>query len=395
MMKSKIQIIGIDEEKLLEIFGNDVEISLFGSSISLDSYDINIIYLGDIYNFPNFTSYLSLLQKTINKSKNDKKTVLIYPKNYQYVDSDGYKKNLNVNTRNYETELEILGIPYVALHYEYTETKINNKKINSDYCFSPTDKFNLSGLTIASNNNKITTTETNNFIHTTLNISSFEELLDFLREINFIEDNSEVPEWVENINFYNDKEQKILIKNNNAKIDDLNIGIKKANEILDENLKYKSVVHVNGDDLVEVVFEMLEDLLDYDLSEFIDEKREDFLIKKDNITFVGEVKGKNENVRNEHIHQAEGHTLNYLQDLQDNEMEENAKTILIMNREITKPVHDRNPVNNNQIKLAKDRNCLIIDSYDFLKLYEKFLNEEIDSNEIINRFTNEIGLFEL
>lgn len=52
--------------------------------------------------------------------------------------------------------------------------------------------------------------------------------------------------------------------------------IEAAKEILRENAKYKSILFTNGDELVSVVFSILQQLLNYDLSTFADKKKQDF-----------------------------------------------------------------------------------------------------------------------
>ena len=52
-------------------------------------------------------------------------------------------------------------------------------------------------------------------------------------------------------------------------------------------------------------------MLKCNLSTFVDEKKEDFIIKKENITFVGEIKGINSNVGYNNISQAERHKSEY------------------------------------------------------------------------------------
>ena len=58
----------------------------------------------------------------------------------------------------------------------------------------------------------------------------------------------------------------------------LNYVVTQAEGQLEENAKYKSILYTNGNELVRVVFEILESILDYDLSSFEDILKEDFLI---------------------------------------------------------------------------------------------------------------------
>lgn len=53
-------------------------------------------------------------------------------------------------------------------------------------------------------------------------------------------------------------------------------------------------------------------------------------------------------------------------------------------------------MNHEQIKCAETKyKYLIIDSLELLKLFEKFKKGEINTEEIKNRFNDEIGLFKL
>lgn len=227
-MKEKIQIIGQNKSTLLEKFGGDVKISTFGrsGSIVLDSYDINIIYLTSMH-FSSYKNYLVLLGNIIERSKNNKKIILIYPQNGKYWDFLRNSYYLKNNTKTYESCLEILNVPYVSLHYEYTETKIRNNIISSDYCFdSLVNGLEMPIKTISFNNSKITTTETEKFIHTTLNISSFDELLDFLNEIGYLD--------FKNFHMVKLKEKrKEFLKYINSKLDYINYK-----KILRDNFTY-------------------------------------------------------------------------------------------------------------------------------------------------------------
>ena len=76
---------------------------------------------------------------------------------------------------------------------------------------------------------------------------------------------------------------------------------------------------------------MLEELFEYDLSVFIDEKHKDFLIKREDHTIIGEIKGINSNVKNENLSQLELHCQRCCDELQEEKRQENIKKILINN----------------------------------------------------------------
>ena len=204
-----------------------------------------------------------------------------------------------------------------------------------------------------------------------------------------------MPEWVHNIIFLNDEEQKNEIKQNEELIENAKRRIIEANEILDKNMRYKSILYTNSDELVEVVFEILEKILGCDLSGFEDIKKEDFLIKMDNVTFIGEIKGVTSNIKYENISQVELHYRGYLDRLEENGQNENVKQILIMNPFRTKSLDKREPVCEDQIKLAVRNGCLIIETNTLLRIFEKFCNQEITIQQCVDVFSQKVGLLSL
>lgn len=88
------------------------------------------------------------------------------------------------------------------------------------------------------------------------------------------------------------------------------------------------------------------------------------------------------------------HFGSYLDSLQDKKIEENVKALLIIN-----PNRDRKPIarekiHDNQIKLAKKNDVLIIQTEVLLKIFESFENGQITSNEIKELFKNNSGVLE-
>ncbi len=147
--------------------------------------------------------------------------------------------------------------------------------------------------------------------------------------------------------------------------------------------------------MVEVIFEILEFIFDISLDEFNDEKREDFLFKKDAITYIGEIKGVTSNVKYENISQLEVHYSKYLDKLQEDGITENIKKILIMNYERTKDINMRDEINQMQIDLAKKNETLIIDTKTLLTLYEKLLQGIITKDKVINYIKDNSGIVDL
>lgn len=101
------------------------------------------------------------------------------------------------------------------------------------------------------------------------------------------------------------------------------------------------------------MFKILENIFELSLQDFIDDKHEDFLLKKGEHTFIGEIKGVTSNVKSEHISQLGVHVSQYNDKLQEENKKENIISLLIINRERNKEIDDRTEIHENQIELAK------------------------------------------
>lgn len=183
-----------------------------------------------------------------------------------------------------------------------------------------------------------------------------------------------------------------LIDKTKNEIKELKQIIEHAHLKIQENFKYKSILSTNGNELVTVVFEMFEKMLKCDLSSFVDEKKEDFVIKKEEVTFVGEIKGINSNVGYNNVSQAERHKAEYLDILEKEKRNENVKALLVINPLRKTPIVERETINQAQINYAKNNEVLIITTEIFLHLYEKFVLGEISYDTIIKVFSEKIGL---
>lgn len=74
---------------------------------------------------------------------------------------------------------------------------------------------------------------------------------------------------------------------------------------------------------------------------------------------------------------------------------ENVKALLIINSQRSKPVDERDEVHVNQINLAKRNGSLIIPTISLLEIYEKFLNKQMTTEQVIKIFTEQNGLIDL
>lgn len=412
-----IQIIAYDTDKYKEYSEEKYKLSKLGEIQALDDFELCVIDLSDEYIWrykednPISINYcrdlLTLKEAIINRKKS--KILIVLPQNvtfyynYNYHYNSGYKFDSSIQIKdNKENVMQIISkflydIGSLRISYEKTNTKVDDIVISADFNFIDVKLTKFTPVTFSNNSNKITTVKNENVFLTTLNISKDETIVSILidKYCRYEDEKQSVPEWVYNVNFFNDEELKDKKEENSSKIKQLEDKNLELDKELSKNLSYKSILYTNGDELVKVVLEMLDEILDYDSSEFVDNKREDFLIKKEDITFVGEIKGLSSAVKNENVSQLDVHVQSYIDDLQKEDIEEDVKGLLIINHQRNKSLEDRQEVHEHQKKLAIRNGSLIIETITLLKIYEKYKLGNITKEECKKLFKDNIGLLEI
>lgn len=279
--------------------------------------------------------------------------------------------------------------------FENTKTLVGGREYHA--VFYSKKNPNNDVLTQSIGSEKATTIKLKECIYvTTLDITTSDEsIIHYVKTMFFAQMKQAKPDWMNSIEFNDDKEQRTRIERQRKIIEEANRQIEDANEILQNNDEYKSILFTNSDELVLVVFRILEQVLQCDLSSFVDVKREDFLIKKEQYTLIGEIKGINSNVRNENLAQLENHYQRYMDKLQDEGKTEIVYKVLLVNPFRSTPLEERKPVNDDQIALAERYGSLIIETKTLLRVYEKFLQGNLTTREMEETIKNKKGILAL
>ena len=226
---------------------------------------------------------------------------------------------------------------------------------------------------------------------TTLDIfESIDHFQTFISQ--FIKSKETTPKWFDELQYLDDEAQKNTITVNEEVIRGANEAIKAARTKVENNNRFKSILYTNGDELAEIVREMLEELMDGDLSSFVDEKKEDFRISKNGLTFLGEIKGTNSNINNSNISQLTNNCDLYEEKCKENGETAEIRRLLIMNHQRDKAPVERQPVHDKQIEKAQRDECLIIETLTLLKLYELFKNGRCRSEDFVKIFAEKTGI---
>lgn len=374
---------------------------------AFDAFDLNFINLQSeniwVNEANNTTNIIAIndfltLKKLICDAKKAK-IIICLPQNYQY--SYCFLSNRFFNRIKLKDMIQdMLQIiqnlePYTAsfkLMFENSTTLCDGNEINADFCFT---EVSASCKILTKNiggEHPTTITVKSNLLLTTLELFKNNKIEFFLSEIGIGNQEVSAPEWIKEVQFYNDEEQNKIIEVAKQQIKKAEADIHKATTVLLENMFYKRVLFESGTPLVESVFKMLEKMLNCDLSDFVDNKREDFKIVLPEVTFIGEIKGINTNVKAENISQLEVHCSEYSDQLDDQGKTENIKGILIINPQRSKPLNERDSVNQKQINIAIRNESLIITSDVFLLLFERFMLGHITTEQIKQIFIEKKGL---
>ena len=399
-MKKTIQII-THSGREAKYNGNVIKQNSLHDIQSLDEFDINVIdlsantlweYEGDSKETISSISDFKSVSEMIT-NRRESKLIILYPQNicfrykqYGKQRSEELKNMLNKLSKQILTKL-YQPLSNIELVYENTRTVLQSKEFLASFYFKNVQEALLSSV----RSNKPTAFMVNNIILSTLRVDNTEELIVLLDELGLLEEKQEIPEWFYEISMFDDCEQQRIIQRSTEKIELEQKNIREAQAIIDNNNRLKSILYTTGDELVELIFEIFEEILDCDLSGFVDLKKEDLLIETENVIFIGEIKGVNSNVKSTNISQVDTHYHDYLETHPEVD-ESKLKALLIINHQKNKAIKEREPVMEQQINLAKRNNSLIVETYTLLRVLELYRNNKVTKEKIVNVFKKSEGL---
>lgn len=319
--------------------GSEIVLNSLHDPQSLDEFDINIINLADGEMWANYSDSKS----RVNNSEDL-----------------GSLSTMIMNS--HKTKVVIL-IP-------------QNKNISAAFYFEDADD----ALLVSAKSNKPTAINCGDVILSTLELKEYEHVIGFLKEINLLCQKQAAPDWMKGMLMFDDEQQAMTIEKNKQAIKAAENNIANAMEKIDKNNEYKSILYTTGEELVKVVFEILECMLGCDLSQFEDKKKEDFSFERNGIVYIGEIKGISSNIKSQNISQLEFHHQGFIDEHPEIE-DKNLRQILIINYQRNTALQERDPVDKKQIELASKYGSLIVETRILLKMFEKYKKAELTREE--------------
>lgn len=393
-MKEKIQLINYDGINSYELKFN--RITTIDSFISFDEFDLNIIdlrhrelFVIDTHNKDNLTSDIKKMYENLNTAISNitkSKVIIILPNSFKLLLNDGREyEELKYKLGFFNYAIYLITNLNLNIKYEYSTTRIEEQiEMYSDFYIDINRDLKFIKLKSKGDNPVVINNE--NIYITTLDISFDENLEILLKKIGLIEkENLNEPDWIQNFNFFDDDKQKENIFKSETLIKIEEEKIENARKILQINKKFKSILYTQGEELVDEVKEIISEMLDVDLSKFVDKKIEDIRFEYNNDVFIGEIKGIADNVKSKNLSQLDNHFTAFI-DENPNIDEEKIFKLLIINAQRKLPLDKRDPIDDKQIAQAENKyKSLIIETETLLKLFEKYKNQELNREEIIEK----------
>lgn len=353
-MNEKIQLINYYGTNSCELkFDRTTTIDSF---ISFDEFDLNIIdlrhrelFVLDVYNKDNLTSNIIKIYENLNTAISNltkSKVIIIFPNSFKLLLNDGREyKELKYMLGFFNYVIHLITNLDLNIKYEYSTTRIDEQiEMYSDFYMDINR--DLKFIKIKSKGDNPVLINKENIYITTLDISFDENLEILLKKLGLIEkENGKEPDWIKDFNFFDDEKQKEKILNSELLIKKEGEKIKSATEILQINSRYKSILYTQGEELVDVVKDIISEMLNIDLSGFIDKKKEDIRFEYNNDVFIGEIKGITDNVKSKNLSQLDNHFTAFV-DENPNIDEEKIFKLLIINSQRKLPLDKRDSIDN-------------------------------------------------
>lgn len=342
------------------------------------------------------------LNEAISNSA-EKRIIFLLPQNINWVNVEGQNHSkLIADARSYFKNA-LRRMCFLDNSFDFGmvrgETLLKNGIFaKSDFIFK-VDSSYYASLTENNYSKQLTTIKhyISGIIYTFLNLNNENLVLQFLETIGIQTQQDNIPEWLKNYQWFTDDELHAIIHKNNEELKRIKQSSFECTEKLQNNNHFKSILYVSGDELCLIIFEILEEILGISTKDFIDKKLQDLDFPLCNNTFLVEIKGINTNVKSSNIGQLEQHELRYKEELEENNLPipNSIKRILIINHQRLSPINEREHINNEQIRFAKQKHVLIIETITLLKLLELFRNKTLSREEIIEKISSLVGLLEL
>lgn len=393
-----IQFITNDPKRSVMFEEDGLIMSTYGRARNFDEFKFNVINLQESeiwkcyktkHQTINNSNDLCSLGRILASTKTAKTIILLPQDTIFYFDYNDfcnrYDSSIRIKDMLSDVTLNILE-PLHGRSYELnpgvSSTVLNGNSYESDFVIQPKNTF--CSIECESIAGQPTVIRIENLYLCTIKISNRYALHDLMREMGLESDVcTPIPEWLDDVPFRNEDEIREDIIKKEAQISQLKEDCENQKTILEANKRLKSILCTKDSVLEDNVREMLAAILDVP-NDFRDEGEEDFRVIQEGHIFLFEIKGSTRNLKREQITKTDSHVQMYLDENDENGSMEQPKGVLIFADQIEKPPEERDSYPNEQIKLAKRDNVIVISTRVFLLIYEGILGGLWTKEELLD-----------
>lgn len=354
------------------------------NNISLVSYDAYIITLDFINKF-----YYDNLQFFEEIKKQEKPIIIVYD-SINNPDGIGF----DILSEKYKIKFEITdcsvieknGLNYTPDTKYYDEAMSMTSKIMTGYCgVKGTNKYYI----LSYKNIFVMNDIHKSFVGKELiGLQKMDSLVKMLLNPPKKEITKNI-DWISQVKILDDKELDSKLNVVKDELEKLELKKSELEDKLSKNNHYKSILYTSGDQLVNTVKEILEEMLNISIDD-TDEKRQDLFFKLNKINVLVEVKGVNHTIKRENVSQAKRHVEDYAakNEIFGADVEKKCKGVLIMNVYSLHTLEDKmskDIYSKDVIADIKHDNICTFDTLTFLSLYSKWKTnpQSIDIKKIL------------
>lgn len=403
-VKMKVQLLAYDGASCPVKESADLVVHEFQKGEAFDAFDLTVISLQDKkmwhshgskpFNLDNAAD-IDSLSRMIGASKKSNCLILlpgnvVFPYNYGYRGHGGDKGYLNgILLKDCfddfsKSQARVLFSSPLGVCFGVTKTGVSGRELTADFSFSEPLCYPNKGL-LRSNASTLTAVAlSDRLVASTLQIECTEDFVALL-DVLYPSANqpASLPEWLDDIEFLDEVEQKSCISSLDAEIARLKREREEREERLSEYRKIKSILCSKDFELEGEVRRIIADFTGSD-GEFVDEKEEDFRFERGKTIFLVEIKGSLGGLKRQHVSKTYDHVQIELDNFEAQGKAGNVKGVLVFASQINVNPEMRDRFPDKQLSIAKRNEIVVLSTEALLKCYEAFLEGRLSSESFID-----------
>lgn len=379
---------------------NDLTVNEFKNAAAFDAFELTVVSLQDkelwkndanSHSYLNDSANIASLRQMMDSSTQSKCLVLL-PPNHDIQYDYGYESSWQSQRFRRFTPLKDFIIDFsespigalfsssLPVCFGVSKTKLFDRELSSDFSFGEPllNCFKKILQSDASTTTAVMVSEA--LAATTLQVNCIEDLSVLVEAIFPPLDGEEsFPEWLDEIEFYDEVEQRSRMENINKELARLSGEKARIEETLLDYQKTKSILCSKDFELEDRVRRIIAAISEVN-DAFIDNKEEDFRFCFGGATFLIEVKGSVGGLKRQHVSKAYNHVQIEMDAKDAIGDSSEAKGILVFASQIEMKPEDRDSFPEGQLTIASRNDIAVLPTEVLLRCYEAYLEGRLTSD---------------